>query len=855
MKTVYIGYIGCFFLLFTYVALGACNSWLDKRDYGFLFWPENHWTSWGTYDDIQHIQTGTYGLVLDVSAANLVHLGLIKDPAPVEEALLSENSVVTSLPTGNVSYTAVLNGQEFSATGFFGTDGSTSNPSQMSDMGRFMQRVEIPRVTYESNVLSGSVQLAALTRHLVLTHRISSSSDAQTLALRIKLRGDAFSQYYLTLPLEGTRALSIQNDAGDGWSFIIPEQDGVTSKITRDEELGLTVESTFTNVQSGQVLLLPLIAVPTTSGGEEQLSVYLYPQETVKVEYVHLNRDGTDAGVLTEAAWDLERGVYLVYIGNLADVGISCDYTDLNNHNGYNRHRLVITNNHAEEVSVPLAFDGGDNAACNIVGGSPLLRDMNGEPIGAPLQISKNWHESPHWYHIYTAIKLPTGMQEFEHTFAHSKWGEAYAAAHAQLCLIGWGNNQQWDESSLGAFGESITYDPDLTLSRAHVDDVRPFLVDASGQWGWTGNVGGASFLVYASSEGYESEPDHQFSRIRTHYAYTGPNLASVMYGGKTRDEKIEVKITTQLGRTDDLVRVYYHLDYTFFQEVSYDRLAFFQVAADRYADNGFTRFAYGNETGVSLDQEIAEHGTTGYPSEEARGIELSGNSPWVMLYASTPSDDLAEHLANIGFVVRAYEAKLGDLTISRPYINIQRTYNGGKSQVAFELGLPFDRDATTVPAGSTVSATVEYLVPPSDKEAYYGTSDYLTALDAEVYKNTGIMQVLAQGNKLIVASTVGTITRSQPPELQAASGDLAVEFTLTGGLGYTPIIIHGLTQPNGWQLQQNVAGIWEAVNQAVEGNDYWQAYSDVDSGTFSLIFNVHNRGTNSYRLIGITGK
>ena len=339
--------------------------------------------------------------------------------------------------------------------------------------------------------------------------------------------------------------------------------------------------------------------------------------------------------------------------------------------------------------------------------------------------------------------------------------------------------------------------------------------------------------------------------RVRTHYKYTGPNLAQVMYAGRSRDGKIDVKITTQLGRTDDLVRVYYHLDYTFLQDVSYDRLAFFQMPADRYADNGYTRFAYGNESGVTADQEITEHGTTGYPSEEARGIELPGDSPWVMLYAyDPPSDNLAEHLANIGFVVRAFEAKLGDATISAPHINLQRTYNGGQSQVAFELGLPYDAQSTTVPAGSTVSATVEYLVPPSDKAAYYGSSDYLTDLDAESFQNTAMMLRLAEGNQLILESTIGTVIRAQPPELQAASGETAaVEFTLTGGLGHTPIIIHGLPQPNGWQLEQN----GEPVNQAVEGNDFWQAYGDADKGSFSLVYNVQNRGTNTYRLIKLT--
>ena len=106
----------------------------------------------GGFDNTEHIQTGTYGLALDVSSANLIHFGLLQDPLPVEEALVSDNSVVTSLPAGNVSYSVVLDSDgdgvetEYSATGFFNTDGTTENPSQMIDMGRFMQRVEIPQV-------------------------------------------------------------------------------------------------------------------------------------------------------------------------------------------------------------------------------------------------------------------------------------------------------------------------------------------------------------------------------------------------------------------------------------------------------------------------------------------------------------------------------------------------------------------------------------------------------------------------------------------------------------------------------------------------------------------------------------
>jgi hypothetical protein len=540
-------------------------------------------------------------------------------------------------------------------------------------------------------------------------------------------------------------------------------------------------------------------------------------------------------------------------LGNLNAVGAPThpDWNDESMHNWYNRHRIVIENDNSGPVSIPVAFDGGGNAAFYITGGIPMLRSTDGEPIGMPVQISKNWYDGLYWYYLYSVLELEPGSHEFEHTFAHAKWGEAYAAQHAQLSLIGWGQNQQWDESSLGAWGESITYDPDMTLGRAQVDDVRPFLVNSASEWGWTGNVGGASFLVYRPTEGISSFPSHQLGRMRTHYEYTGPNLTNVIYSGLSRDGKIEATITTQLGRTDDLVRAYYHLEYTFLEDVNYNRLALFQMAADRYGDNGFTHYAYGNEYGTDFDSIVPGHGTSGYASESDRGLVMDGDSPWVMLYDNERTDDsLPEHKANIGFVVRHYEAVIGGETTTTPHMNIVQTHNGGWSQMAFELGVPYDASSPTVPAGSVVNATVEYLIPPADKSAYFGASDYLLDMPSVEYQSTEMMRMLADENQLTVDTDIGTLTRSHPVELEATTGTTAVAFTLTGGLGYTPIVIRGLARPDGWRLEQYAEGSWERVDQSVEGNDYWQAYDDPSNGGFDLIFNVHNRGSNEYRLV-----
>ena len=69
---------------------------------------------------------------------------------------------------------------------------------------------------------------------------------------------------------------------------------------------------------------------------------------------------------------------------------------------------------------------------------------------------------------------------------------------------------------------------PDLTANRSMIDDTRPFLVNAGTKWRWTGNVGGADLLRYATA----SAPTlvRRVARVRTLHAMNGPNLTDVVY-------------------------------------------------------------------------------------------------------------------------------------------------------------------------------------------------------------------------------------------------------------------------------------------------------------------------------------
>ena len=66
-----------------------------------------------------------------------------------------------------------------------------------------------------------------MTRHFVLTHRVKCSQAAATLVTQTRLEGGALSQYDVETPLDGSRAVSVRDGGGEGWSFIIPERAGV----------------------------------------------------------------------------------------------------------------------------------------------------------------------------------------------------------------------------------------------------------------------------------------------------------------------------------------------------------------------------------------------------------------------------------------------------------------------------------------------------------------------------------------------------------------------------------------------------------------------------------------------------
>ena len=216
---------------------------------------------------------------------------------------------------------------------------------------------------------------------------------------------------------------------------------------------------------------------------------------------------------------------------------------------------------------------------------------------------------------------------ELELTLAYGHWGGVAAASHAQLCLIGWGSNQLWDQSALGAWGESICYEPDQVQANCTITDVRPAMVRSDGKeerWGWTSNVGGGDFFRLFDPAG--NRVAH--AAMRTTYHRQGPCLTEVTYAGRI-GAGITHATTVSLARTDDIVRGVYRLRLDVNKATDFSRFVIFQIGADTYNSTRERKMALGNESGLVKEWDTQWGGNT----YRTAPMECTGRIPWASLH------------------------------------------------------------------------------------------------------------------------------------------------------------------------------------------------------------------------------
>lgn len=498
------------------------------------------------------------------------------------------------------------------------------------------------------------------------------------------------------------------------------------------------------------------------------------------------------------------------------------------------RIKLVLSNPTDRARTARLMFEKSAGGF-SVTGISAILRGTDGQPTGIPVQLSKNWHNDPRagvysgtWFHGVSQVRLPAGAKiELELSIVYGHWGGVAAASHAQLCLIGWGSNQRWDESALGSWGESICYEPSQGQAQASILDVRPVMVgfkDGAKSWSWTSNVGGGDWFRLFDKSGTRVPP----AAMRATYHRHGPCLTEVTYSGRLGGG-ITHAASASLARTDDIVRGIYRLRLDAKQAVGFSRLAIFQVGADTYNFTREGKLAIGDESGLRKEWEP----TWGGDVYQTAPMECTGRIPWMSLHEGAPraSKDVMGAWANRGIVIRAWNARLGGKT-AKPWVAEHGTSaRGGKSSTLDIVPPP---GVTRLEPGDFVEATIEYIVMPQFAKGYYGPNE---ALRAALAKDGNIWRMIhreAAGNDRSVTMTTGTLEHLHP-DVRIRTGNREAAFTLTGGLGHVPVTFTELSSGTGYTLVMD----GKPVDQATHGSDFWQTDYDPQTQRWSQTYNI----------------
>ena len=486
---------------------------------------------------------------------------------------------------------------------------------------------------------------------------------------------------------------------------------------------------------------------------------------------------------------------------------------------------IEVTNPTSEPCNLPLVFDQVRPRA--ITGTSMHLVDpSDSRPLGIPVQISKNWHRgdtpTPHdgpWLHGSTMLSLAPGMtRQFTLRVVYGYWGDVAAVSHAQLSLIGWGGNWKWDESALGAWGESMTYDPSQHLGSAFIDDVRPTFTPSlsGGTHSWTENVGGGDFLVYRDG----TNAFRWGTRLKTAYDWTGPNMTRVLYSGVTDDGKIRFTYTTRMVRTNDYHRRFHRYRYEFLKDVTTpQRLVFHQLAADYYTGPSFTEYYHG-AGGEAATQWQAEPGGNSY-----NGAPLPFDDHWLAI-----DDQLAgAEPAHARRGILSLGTTLNGAALDTYLHRYGRSW--GDPRLLFDLGAASPQQSFA--SGDVVEGELALIFPAKTAAGYWGADAQFAARLASYGDNPwqAVADEFVYNQQLSATVHQGTLLGHYPLDTQA-DRDAAVWLDLTidsGGIGHVPLILRGVPPDVGVALQRRVGEAWQPEPETAWPQSAARADGDLD--------------------------
>lgn len=790
------------------------ESYRNVADFTYMWWQGGLRAN----PKVFNISTSRYAFSFDYTNCALKTLAIRKTPLGEDDAQLETNQA--SLDQGHpVGFSAAIvqNGARFALQGFNNATGYEN--SKLVESGKFFQRrfMTFPRFAPGAPALNSTqtgLEVAAWPDRFSLILRVAPNGGLSNTGVELAI--DLPDNLAVTFP---SRSNVVGLQAPDGSGYVVCG--------------GAMTGSLNVDAAGGRVAVLTSTS-PWSGGSERAAALIVYPVASKVAEAAQQIARSREAPLVITAVQTLPTRNALT-VQSMEDEG--WQQINIRNDNG-NMDRTTLTIQNPNDFPIPARFNFAKGNPKGVVGLSAILRDAEGNPTGIPIQLSKDWHTSGtrvrydgYWFRGFTMLTVPANQTlTFEYTMVGRYWGKVLAASHAQLSLVGYAGNQLWEEAAVGSQGENICYDPEQHLANAAVTDVRGLLLSTTGgtRWSWTGNVGGADFFRYFRANrnrGYNT-------RIRTKFKSHGPNLTQVTNAGLSDDGKIDFSYTSQLTRTDDIVRIFYRFRMKVNSPAPIEDYIFYQVGGEGYHYGHNAKFAVGSEAGLVREWN-ATYGTNRYIGGKQ---ELTGAIPWVSLHDIAQEGDT--RMANRGFIIRSWQARLGGKDNARPHYAewSVSTGHGGRGSIINIVPPP---DVAQFEPGDSLDAVVEYCVVPKQADHYYGTNrNLINALQANP-NSWNIIHREAVKNNLPVTVTSGRLISRHP--IRILTDGVGAAFSVEGGLGYIPVTFTGLKDYRDPKLfvKNSPDGAKTLIDQATEGRDFWQADFVPESGTWDITFNV----------------
>ena len=799
-------------------------------DFGYMWWEDG---VRNPSDYVFKMRTSHYALSFDFPELQIKEMGIVTADENEAEVLRATDADCFrgTLPT---VFTAVLeaDGKRYKATGGKVLNQKHSlNNCQLIESGKYYNRRFLSDLIFESGAptqdeVHSGIEIASWPDRLLFLFRSVPTEAVASGMLELSL--DLDDKFSNKLSEGAGHALL----AEDGTGYVLLPTPGA-DLIVDAAGAKVTVRSQKQYWSADSENTVGLVVYPVSSEGKIKLSRAVDAEKGIPM----ITAKQLEPSVKPiKVEYDHSYGYYNLEVFN-----------EGSGNDRFDRSQFVIRNMAPHEQQVRIRFEKERNARAT--GQVMMLRDEDGNPLGIPVQISKNWHtnRTPRrydgtWLMGLTMLTVPANTSTtIELVTANAHWGRLPAASTAQLSLVGWGGNQQWNQSAIGDWGENLCYDTDQCLKEVSLTDMRAIYSNDSNDWG--GNVGGADFFrYYVDARNVKGRKG-----MRTQYRRYSPNMTEVTYAGRSRDNSIDQEFTAIEYRTNDMTRGIYRIRMDVRSDISFADFVFFHMGSEQYDIGNSDKLAHGNEKGL-IKEWTATKGGYIYHTPK---IEVKGRLPWFS-YQDSHNDHSRNLIgANRGFVIRSWNARINGLDNVPPYwAEFGSDGSAWTNETSFINIVP-PPDVKGFKAGDYLEAEIEIIIIPKRVEEYVGPNTNLKKALVSDVNTWKMMQREVLGNDISVEIEKGILERSYPVQIKVAEGNIA-QFKLTGGIAYVPVTFTGLDGYRDPVLEEKVNGSWKKIDQSNYGKDFWQ--TDFYQGSWEITYNVNldspgdNRITREFR-------